>query len=289
MGKEGRRHERVGEVSKLPPLPRDLENRLEKAIDVLRSHPVRLAYLFGSMTKTKENQDIDIAVFPDRGFSYRGLYADLSLALNTDRLDLVDMRFAPSYLLDEIFRGRLLHSVSEEETARFEGGQRSRWREELLLWRKKLEGESSMSLRVEFLVQALNELERVARELEKYREVTAEMLEEDLSLRWTVERGLLAGLTLIFQISDHLARAFRKSVDTYEGLLLELKSVGVISNSLYQKLKGSGGFRNVLVHEYVRIDPREVVSVLRDAPDVFMSFKREIIKWLEVEKEKNEK
>ncbi len=276
--------------SKLPPLPRDLENRLEKAIDVLRSHPVRLAYLFGSMTKTKENQDIDIAVFPDRGFSYRSLYADLSLALNTDRLDLVDMRFAPSYLLDEIFRGRLLLSVSEEETARFEGGQRSRWREELLLWRKKLEGESSMSLRVEFLVQALNELERVARELEKYREVTAEMLEEDLSLRWTVERGLLAGLTLIFQISDHiLTRAFRKSVDTYEGLLLELKSVGVISNSLYQKLKGSGGFRNVLVHEYVRIDPREVVSVLRDAPDVFMSFKREIIKWLEVEKEKNEK
>ena len=54
----------------------------------------------------------------------------------------------------------------------------------------------------------------------------------------------------------------------------------MISEDLYRRLRGAGGFRNILVHEYVEIDLNEVAEVLRKAPDVFRSFKREISKWL---------
>ena len=140
-----------------------------------------------------------------------------------------------------------------------------------------------MNLQRGFVAKALAGLEQVARELEKYRDTTAEMLATNLSLRWTVERGLLVGLGLIFQIADHiLARAFQRSVDTYEGLLLELKAVSVISEELYRRLKGSGGFRNILVHEYIKVDLKEVTSVLRDAPDTFRAFCDEVLTWLKI-------
>ena len=270
--------------SRLPPLPPEVAERLEQVVDILKRHPVRLAYLFGSAAEdTGRCTDIDIAVLPDEGFSYRDLYADLSLALNTDRLDLVDLRVAPTYLLGEILgRGKCLLALSEVERARFEAGQLSRWREDRHRWHKVLEkGWEDMSLQKDFLVRALEQLERVSQELEKYRDTTPETLEGDLSLRWTVERGLLAGLNLIFRIADHiLSRVFRRSPDTYEGLLLELKSVGVISEELYRKLKGAGGFRNVLVHEYVEVDLGEVASVLREAPGTFRAFRKEVLAWL---------
>ncbi|HKZ51531.1 MAG TPA: DUF86 domain-containing protein, partial [Dehalococcoidia bacterium] len=108
----------------------------------------------------------------------------------------------------------------------------------------------------------LQELERVASELERHLGQTVEGLGEDLSHRWAVERGLLAGLAIIFDISDHiLATDFGIYPKTYEESLERLHRASVISESLYQGLKGSGGFRNVLVHEYTEIDLHIVVSV----------------------------
>jgi len=269
--------------ARFPPLPPDLEQRLERVVNLLRRHPVRLAYLFGSAAADCSCcTDIDIAVWPGEGFSYRELYADLSLTLNTDRLDLVDLRLAPTYLVGEILSsGKCLFVLSDEEQARFERGQRSRWREERHRWHREIQEEKDMPLQRDFIAKALEELERVTKELEKYQGATAETLATDLSLRWTVERGLLVGLGLLFQIADHiLVKAFQRSVDTYEGLLLELKAVGVISDALYQRLKGSGGFRNVLVHEYLEIDLKEVISVLRDAPNAFQVFRNEVLNWL---------
>jgi len=37
---------------------------------------------------------------------------------------------------------------------------------------------------------------------------------------------------------------------------------------------------NVLVHEYVRVDPRHVLEALRRAPGQFSAFAREVSVWL---------
>jgi len=107
-------------------------------------------------------------------------------------------------------------------------------------------------------------------------------LMSNLSLRWTVERGLLVGLTLVFQVADHiLVRGFQRRAETYEAVLAELRNVEVISEALYQDLRGAGGFRNVLVHEYVAIDLNEVAEALHKAPRVFRTFIGEIRRWVE--------
>lgn len=268
----------------LPPLPSDLRERLERLPDILRRHPVRIAYLFGSATHAPEQcQDVDIAVLPDKGFSYTRLYANLSLALCTDRLDLVDLRLAPPYLVGEILlKGRCILAESEEKRAQFEHGKRSEWRENRHWWLRKVQKGENMGIRPEFLGKALAELERIAQELEKYQETTEEQLATNLSLRWTIERGLLAGLTVTFQVADHiLSQAFERTPGSYEELIAELRAVGVISEELYRQMRGSGGFRNVLVHEYVAIDASRVIEALREAPGTLRMFRQEILQWLQ--------
>ncbi|MDR7492356.1 MAG: DUF86 domain-containing protein [Armatimonadota bacterium] len=105
------------------------------------------------------------------------------------------------------------------------------------------------------MVRLLAELERTVQELEKYGHVGVPSLQADLRLRWTVERGLLAGLTTVFQIAEHiLAAHFRRFPETYEDLLIALRDLGILPRALYEQFRGSGGFRHVLVQEYVAID-----------------------------------
>lgn len=81
--------------------------------------------------------------------------------------------------------------------------------------------------------RSLSELDRVAAEWEKYRSVTAQEMEKDLSSRWMVEGGLRASLNLIFHVADHiLASAF------HQDRLTELCACGVISADLLKPWQG---------------------------------------------------
>ncbi len=271
---------------RLPPLPPDIEGRLAALTEVVRRHPVELVYLFGSAARgAAAAQDIDLAVLPGEGFSPTDFYADVSLALGTDRLDIVDLRRAPVWLQWEVVTtGQPIFSRSPLSRLVFERSVRARYRDDrprLLRAGVIFRRGSPVSLRREFIWNALAELRRVATELEKYRDLTPEDLAANLSLRWAVERGLLAGLSLIFQVADHiLVRHFGRVVDTYEGLLAELRACGVISEDLYRRLKGAGGFRNILVHGYLQVDLGRVARALKEAPDLFRVFGEEVGAWV---------
>jgi hypothetical protein len=60
-------------------------------------------------------------------------------------------------------------------------------------------------LKREVVEARLKELSRVLAELGRYREVTVDELQGDLSRRWIVERGLIAAAGLILDAADHAA------------------------------------------------------------------------------------
>ncbi len=92
----------------------------------LREHPVRLAILFGSHATetTHATNDIDLAVEfdehrpsdPDYNDVFLGLSADLSDALETDDVDLVDLHTVEPPLAAAIFENGIL-LVGEAEHA----------------------------------------------------------------------------------------------------------------------------------------------------------------------------
>lgn len=93
---------------------------------VLREHPVQLAILFGSHAtgRAHEASDIDLAVeFSDQrpadpGYNetFLGLSTDLSETLETDAVDLVDVRTVSPELATAIFESGLL-LVGDHEDA----------------------------------------------------------------------------------------------------------------------------------------------------------------------------
>lgn len=141
-----------------------------------------------------------------------------------------------------------------------------------------------MVLRREAIEQRLKELDEVLQELGKYREADHETLRQNLSQRWIVERGLIAAASIILDVADHiLAGHFGAYVETYEESLQALRDRAVISAELYGQIKGLGGFRNILVHRYLGIDPDEVFDHFQKGLVVFPAFAQEILAWLDVQ------
>jgi len=56
--------------------------------------------------------------------------------------------------------------------------------------------------------------------------------------------------------------------------------VKVISLNLRNRLLGPGGFRNILVHEYLIIDRNKIYDELKTGLIDFEDFIKEIISWL---------
>lgn len=139
-----------------------------------------------------------------------------------------------------------------------------------------------MVLRREQIEIRLSELAVVIQQLGKYKDMTPEVFKNDLEKRWIIERGLEAGAQLILEIGDHiLSGHFGCYAETYESILHMLFEKNVISEGLYQGIKGLGSLRNILVHHYIRIDPGLTFESFHKALRIFPLFAHEISEWLD--------
>jgi len=137
-------------------------------------------------------------------------------------------------------------------------------------------------LRVEALRERLAKLEEVIARLREVAAVSFDAFARDYRHAWLAERGLELGAQAVLDIGNHiLAGAFGESASEYEDIIRQLGVHGVLSAPLVARLRGLGGFRNILVHGYLRLDPQKVYDGLqRSAPD-FTDFQAEILAWLD--------
>lgn len=139
-----------------------------------------------------------------------------------------------------------------------------------------------MVLRPESIHGRLLKLEEVISRLEEIGPQTAERLRRSFRDAWTVERGLQLGAETVLDVGNHILSAhFGVSAEDHEAVIELLARHGVIGEELRGRLKGLGGFRNVLVHEYLRIDLDLVADNLARAPQDYADFATAIRRWLE--------
>ncbi len=138
-----------------------------------------------------------------------------------------------------------------------------------------------MVLRPEAIRERLAKLEEVTSRLEGLGRLDAAALRASFRDAWAVERGLHLGAEVIFDVGNHILSAqFGVSAQDYEDILAQLEANAVIAPAVRDRLKGLGGFRNILVHGYLRVDPARVAEFLARAPEDFSAFAREIRQWL---------
>ena len=120
-------------------------------------------------------------------------------------------------------------------------------------------------------------------ELSKYKNAKIEELALYLSKRWIIERGLIAGASIIFDVADHiLSEEFGFYSESYEDSLRGLFEKDVISQDLYQQINGLGGLRNILINRYTGIDSDLVFENFHKSLLVFPRFTSEVLRWLEL-------
>jgi uncharacterized protein YutE (UPF0331/DUF86 family) len=96
-----------------------------------------------------------------------------------------------------------------------------------------------------------------------------------------VERTLQILIEVCIDIANHIIsdQGFRlptSYADTFQ-VLMENR---IIDKRLFGKMEKMAKFRNVVVHQYEKIDPRIVVSILHRNLADFERFKKAIIKYL---------
>jgi uncharacterized protein YutE (UPF0331/DUF86 family) len=136
-------------------------------------------------------------------------------------------------------------------------------------------------LRPEAVRERLLRLEEVISRLEELDRLAPPGAPEDFRDTWAAERGLQVGCEIILDVGNHVLSAhFGASPDDYEDILRQLAARGVVDETLYERLKGLGGFRNILVHGYLAIDPARVAAARAKAPTDFSDFARALRTWL---------
>jgi uncharacterized protein YutE (UPF0331/DUF86 family) len=135
-------------------------------------------------------------------------------------------------------------------------------------------------LRPEAVRERLLRLEEVLSNLESLRR---EGLDPRGGFRqaWLAERGLQLAAEIALDVGNHILSAhFGVAARDYEDVLSQLAERGVLGPELRERFRGLGGFRNLLVHGYLKLDADRVAEVLADAPERFSALARAIRDWL---------
>lgn len=128
--------------------------------------------------------------------------------------------------------------------------------------------------------QKLLQLERYTAQLEKHRHITAVELEQDLDLAWIVEHGLQLSIQVVLDIGTHILAGGGIIVDEYGDIFGELAKLGVLPQEFARDISGMAGFRNILVHEYGKVDMEKVADIMKNHLDDFRQFARYVIKYI---------
>jgi uncharacterized protein YutE (UPF0331/DUF86 family) len=136
-------------------------------------------------------------------------------------------------------------------------------------------------VRREVVVERIDHLRSVARRLGDIRSSDRQEFLASYQLQWLAERGLQLAAQAVFDLGMHLlAGQFNVHPGDYEDVVRLLAAHRVISPDLESRMRGLGGFRNILVHGYLEIDPERVFTFLREESGVFVEFADAVERWM---------
>jgi len=129
----------------------------------------------------------------------------------------------------------------------------------------------------ERVLAKIDELEGYLREIEQIKPASLEEYKK-VEKKRSSERLLQLSIECIIDICALTVTGLRLGLPSEEDDLFErLEQAGIISPIMKEILRKMKAFRNILVHEYGRIDDQLVYEILQSKLDDFATFKREIL------------
>lgn len=133
----------------------------------------------------------------------------------------------------------------------------------------------------QIILSKITSLERCLHRIEEKLPRTNKELKSDYDIQDIISLNLQRAVQVSVDIAAHLnagfsGRAPESMVESFENL----HKLGIITETLSDRMKKSVGFRNIAVHEYSTIDWDIVFSAASKDLDDFRKFAKEIIFWM---------
>jgi len=125
--------------------------------------------------------------------------------------------------------------------------------------------------------ERLQRLEENIRELRRFRHTyTLDHMRRDRHLEWALRYGLLEAIQIVIDVSCHVVSRDNLGIPAnYAECIEMLHRAGYLDDALTNVLSSMTGLRNILVHEYIHVDPRQLHQLL-DRLDDFKMFAEQI-------------
>jgi len=116
----------------------------------------------------------------------------------------------------------------------------------------------------DLVLRRLANLDTYLEQLESYRALDAATYHQDWKTQRIVERTLHLAIETCMDVADHVVADRRLRVPETGAESFEiLAEAGLLPTQLGNALGSMVGFRNILVHDYTKLDPEIVIRVLR--------------------------
>lgn len=127
-------------------------------------------------------------------------------------------------------------------------------------------------------LERLDEYLKILKDIQK---VNKKSFVNDYHFFGLAERYMQLSIEIVLDVGKIiLAEKNFERPDNNQEIFIILQDEKIISKSLTEKIHGIVGFRNILVHEYEKIDRNIVYDRLYNNLDDFKKFQKEIAKYL---------
>lgn len=125
-------------------------------------------------------------------------------------------------------------------------------------------------------------MEEALANLRRYQGLSLKEFSKDLSYIWIVTKGLEILIQNLLDIGAHiLASEIKNDWDDYSEIIIKLGQYEIIPEDFSKQIQGMAGLRNILVHEYLRVDEKKLYDYLKDRLTDFTEFMGYIQQYLD--------
>lgn len=257
-------------------------------------------FLFGSYSREEATplSDLDLAYLPLEALDREAmealdqtLYRRLSRLLESDDFTLINLRQAPPTLAFTVLtEGRRLSPD--------DGGGEAAFRERVLALypeARRLKQEAltafvrrlrrpkgaAMAVNREKVLEQLRRLDADLRKLREKARLSEAAYLADSDAQDVVERRLQTATECCLNIGNHLIATLGLPIaEDYASVFQSLARGGILPPDVADVMADMARFRNLLVHIYWRVDPREVHRTLPHRIEVLETFLQAIVEYL---------
>jgi len=138
---------------------------------------------------------------------------------------------------------------------------------------------------VDKLVLRLKKLSDQLKELKKHGQISVEKLNSDKLLSSALERQLEVACEIALDIARLVNTDQRLPVaEDYKGYIVSLGKANILPAEFATEFSKIAGFRNILAHDYLDIDPKQIVDKINNHLVDFDTFIRSIAQFYELKK-----